>query len=170
MHGQTDARTDGCTDKRMHGQMMHGQTDARTDGCTDRRMHGQTDARTGGCTDRRMHGQADARTDGCTDRRMHGQTDARTDGCTDRRMHGPTVHTGKRKRDRIRIQRDLEFHHRHPGSFTCPEYSSDTRDRHLMYTCDGQSLENRVVAQGHTATSVVAGTRTRYPEFSSSRL
>ena len=106
----------------------------------------------------------------CTDRRIHGHTDARTDGCTDRKMRGRTVHTGTIKRDRIRIQRYLELHHSHPGSFTCTEYSSDTRDRQLMYTCDRQSLENRVVAQGHTASSLVAGTRTRYPEFSSSRL
>ena len=43
------------------------------------------------------------------------------------------IHTFSRKerRDRNRIQRDMEFHHSHPGSFTCPEYSSDTRDRHF---------------------------------------
>ena len=33
-------------------------------------------------------------------------------------------------RQGVRIQRDVQFHHSHPCSFTCPEYSSDTRDRH----------------------------------------
>ena len=33
-------------------------------------------------------------------------------------------------RQGIRIQRDMEFHHSHPGSLTCPEYSTNTRGRH----------------------------------------
>ena len=30
------------------------------------------------------------------------------------------------------MQRDMEFHQSQLGSFMCPEYSSDTRDRHFM--------------------------------------
>ena len=41
-------------------------------------------------------------------------------------------------RQGIRIKRDVEFHHSHPGSFTCPEYSSDTRNRHFTSPSDGR--------------------------------
>ena len=77
---------------------------------------------------------------------------------------------GTERRDRIRIQSDLEFHHSRPGSLTCTEYNSDTRGRKFKSPSDGQSEENRVVALEHTAPSVVGGTRTRYPEFLSLRL
>ena len=32
----------------------------------------------------------------------------------------------------------MEFHHRHIDSVTCPEYSFDTRDRHVTSPSDGR--------------------------------
>ena len=48
-------------------------------------------------------------------------------------------------RQGVRIQRDMEFHHSHPGSFTCPEYSSDTRDRPCAYPSDGRVREHNEI-------------------------
>ena len=41
--------------------------------------------------------------------------------------HSYRVYSGKKGETEFGY-RDIEFHHSHPGSFTCPEYSSDTRD------------------------------------------
>ena len=47
-------------------------------------------------------------------------------------------------RQGVRIQGDVEFHHSHPGSFVCPEYSSDTRNRHLTSSTDGRGAQSKL--------------------------
>jgi len=49
--------------------------------------------------------------------------------CSSHYIHTVIVYTGKERRNRNQIQRDMEFHHSHPGSFKCPEYCSDVQDR-----------------------------------------